>query len=280
MKAACVQFSAGPDTGGNLKAVSALVREAAGLGAGFVATPENTCCIRASAADKAASAPAEEGHPVLAAFSDLARDLGIWLLAGSVAVKVPEGKTAEGKMANRSVLFDSRGDIAARYDKIHLFDADLPTGETHRESALTRPGTKAVTARTPFGTVGMTVCYDLRFPALYRALAQAGAAILTVPAAFTAPTGRAHWDVLLRARAIETGSYVLAPAQCGLHEGGRRTWGHSTIVGPWGGVLAQAGDEPGVICADLDLSEVEKARAALPSLRHDRAFENPAPQAP
>ena len=246
---ALVQLNAGPDIAENLKQTDFLIRQAAGQGAQLICTPENTCHIRAKTQDKLQSSFAADSHPNIPHFAELAQALGIWLLIGSMSIKV-----SEDKIANRSFLFNDRGALVASYDKIHLFDVDLPTGETHRESAAVDVGDKAVTADTPWGTVGMTICYDLRFAYLYRDLAKAGARILTVPAAFTVPTGKAHWDVLLRARAIETGSFVLAPAQCGEHEGGRKTYGHSMIVGPWGEVIAQAGDEPGFITADLDFS--------------------------
>ena len=181
-------------------------------------------------------------------------------------------KLGDNRIANRSFLFSDTGEIVARYDKIHLFDVDLPTGESHRESDLVRPGEEAVVAETPWAIIGLSICYDLRFAYLYRDLAKAGASILTVPAAFTVPTGKAHWETLLRARAIETGSFVLAPAQCGEHEGGRQTYGHSLIIGPWGEVLADAGEDTGFIIAELDLSAVEKAREAIPALKHDRAY--------
>ncbi|MBU0800194.1 MAG: carbon-nitrogen hydrolase family protein, partial [Alphaproteobacteria bacterium] len=176
------------------------------------------------------------------------------------------------KIANRSLLFDAHGDIAAMYDKIHLFDVDLPTGEKHRESDVVEPGTRAVVADTPWGGVGMTICYDVRFAYLYRALAQQGAKIITVPAAFTVPTGRAHWETLLRARAIETGSYIIAPAQCGSHQGGRATYGHSLVVSPWGEVIADGGDAPGITVATLDMNAVDTVRNAIPALTHDREF--------
>jgi predicted amidohydrolase len=192
------------------------------------------------------------------------------LLLGSLAIKA-----GPGKVTNRSYLVDAAGEIAARYDKLHLFDVDLADGERYRESAAVAPGSNAVVAPTPWATLGLSICYDLRFPYLYRALAQAGAQILTVPAAFARTTGQAHWHVLLRARAIETGCYVLAPCQCGTHGGGRPTYGHSLIVDPWGRILADGGDEPGIVTATLDLAEVAKARAMIPALQHDRAIAGP-----
>lgn len=266
-KAACIQLNAGPEIAANLKDAASLVREAASQGAQFIATPENTCHIRMPATEKLKSSPVAEKHPALPLFSGLAKETGAWLLLGSISVKI-----SDDKIANRSYLFNDKGAIAATYDKIHLFDVDLDGGETYRESATVKPGGKAITADTPFGRIGMTICYDVRFAHLYRTLAQAGASILTIPAAFTVPTGKAHWETLLRARAIENGAFVIAPAQCGVHEGGRGTYGHSLIIGPWGDVLAQGGEAPGIIMADLDPGAVGKARGAVPSLRHDRDF--------
>ncbi len=268
IKTACVQMNSGPDIDENIAEASDLIRAAAGQGAQFIATPENTCHIRSPQTEKLETALPEETHPALPAFSDLAQALGVWLLAGSLSIKL----TDENRIANRSFLFSDTGEVIARYDKVHLFDVDLPTGESHRESDVVRPGTQAVIADLPWVRLGMTICYDLRFAYLYRDLAQAGAAIMAVPAAFTVPTGLAHWETLLRARAIETGSFVVAPAQCGEHHGGRRTYGHSLIIGPWGEVLAEGGEEPGIIFADLDLAAVDKARQAIPALKHDRSF--------
>jgi predicted amidohydrolase len=194
----------------------------------------------------------------------------VWLLIGSLAIKVSDTKTA-----NRSFLIDPKGRIAARYNKIHLFDVDLPSGETYRESNTVAGGGRAVLADLPWGKIGLTICYDLRFPQLYRALAQKGAFLLTVPSAFTETTGKAHWHVLLRARAIENGAFVIAPAQGGIHANGRATYGHSLIVAPWGEILAEAGTEPGIIVADIDPARVADARGRVPNLRHDRPFEQP-----
>lgn len=270
IKAACVQLNAGPVIEDNLHAAAALIREAAGQGAQFIATPENTCHMRSPQTEKLKSAKPEDTHPGIPFFSELARELGVFLLAGSLSIRLEDNR-----IANRSYLFGDNGEIAAHYDKIHLFDVDLPTGESHRESALVRPGEHAVVAAMPWGKLGMSICYDLRFAYLYRDLAKAGASVISVPAAFTVPTGQAHWHTLLRARAIETGAFVMAPAQCGEHEGGRRTYGHSLIIGPWGEILAEGGEEPGIIMADLDLSAVEKARAAIPALQHDREYSKP-----
>lgn len=271
LRAACVQITSAAEIEPNVEASSALVREAHAQGAEFVTMPEvvNLCEMRPGQADLKAQPEASE--PALAAYRELAAELGIWLLAGSLAVKLED----DPRMANRSFLIDPTGAVAARYDKIHMFDVDLAGGESYRESKKFRPGERAVVAPTPWGPLGMTICYDMRFAYLYRTLAQAGARILTVPAAFTRPTGRAHWHTLLRARAIETGCFVIAPAQCGDHEDGRKTYGHSLIISPWGEVLAEAGETPGVIVADLDLAKVDEARSMVPALIHDRDFALP-----
>jgi predicted amidohydrolase len=269
--AACVQLNSGRDFEPNIAAASALVREARDKGAAFIATPEISAMFEPKRELHLEKACEEADHPFLAAFRALAAETGAWLLIGSIAVKL-----GPAQLANRSFLITPKGEIAARYDKIHMFDVDLPNGETYRESALYRPGEAAVLAELPWGKLGMTVCYDLRFPYLYRALAQAGAQILTIPSAFTVPTGRAHWHVLMRARAIETGCFVLAPAQWGEHADGRKTYGHSLIVAPWGEVLADAGDGVGIILAELDLDKVADARRMVPALRHDRRFAPPA----
>lgn len=267
IKAACVQMTSGPDIQSNLKQAGSYIREAAGQGATLIATPENTCHIRHPPEKKLETAPEEKVHPALPFFSALAKELGITLLIGSLSVRV-----AGDKIANRSYLFSDAGEVLASYDKIHLFDITLPGGEVHRESAVVRPGERAVTADTPAGRLGLSICYDVRFAYLYRDLARAGVQILMVPSAFTVPTGRAHWEVLLRARAIETGSFVMAPAQTGEHENGRRTWGHSMIISPWGEILAQGGEDKGVIMAGIHLSHVDKARRSIPALQHDRSY--------
>jgi len=264
-RAACIQLCATDEVAQNLRTAAELIRQAAGQGAQFVATPENTNLMAPEGA-RLAKTFAEAADPCLPVFRALAQDLGIWLLLGSLAIKSGETKTA-----NRSFLLDPKGNVAARYDKIHLFDVDLPN-ERYRESAGVAGGREAVTAALPWGRLGLSVCYDLRFPQLYRALAQAGAAFFAVPAAFTETTGKAHWHVLVRARAIENGAFVFAPAQGGLHANGRRTYGHSLIVSPWGEILAEAGTEPGVILAAIDPAAVAKVRGALPSLQHDRPF--------
>ena len=269
-RAACVQLRSSDDVAENIRVASALIREAKAKGADFIATPENTTLMAPDGGAKLERSFPEQTDPALPAFRALAAELGVWLLIGSLAIKVSEAKTA-----NRSFLFDPKGAIAARYDKIHLFDVDLPSGETYRESKTVAGGGRAVTADLPWGKLGLTVCYDLRFPQLYRTLAQASAIVLTVPAAFTETTGKAHWHVLLRARAIENGAFVLAPAQGGTHAGGRKTYGHSLIVAPWGEVLAEAGTDPGVIVADIDPELALEARTRIPSLRHDRPFAAP-----
>jgi predicted amidohydrolase len=267
IRVACIQVTAGVDMAANVAAATAAIAEAAGRGAGFVTTPENVTMMAASGKETRANARVEADHPGLGAFRDAARNHGVWLLAGSLGIALPSGK-----VANRSFLIDPSGDVAGRYDKIHMFDVELPNGEVYRESANFEPGTEAVTVATPFGVIGLTVCYDIRFPHLYRALAKADAGIITVPSAFTAVTGAAHWHVLLRARAIETGAFIVAPAQTGNHPGGRKTYGHSLVVAPWGEVLLDGGEAVGVHVVDLDLGRVANARQSVPSLRHDRPF--------
>jgi predicted amidohydrolase len=268
---ACIQVSAGPEVEPNIAATATLIRRARDAGAEFILTPEVALMIEPRREPKFAKAEDEQAPHGIAAFQALARETGAWLLAGSLVVRPP----GEERLANRSYLFDPHGAIVARYDKIHMFDVDLAGGERYRESAQFRPGERAVLADTPWGKLGMSVCYDLRFPALYRALAQAGARMLSIPSAFAVPTGEAHWHSLLRARAIETGCFVLAPAQTGLHEGGRRTYGHSLIVDPWGAVLADGGEEVGFVTAELDLTRVDEARRAVPSLLQDRPWLGP-----
>jgi len=270
-KAACIQLNSGRDIEPNIRAAAELVRRARDAGAELIMTPEVSDMIEPKRALRLEKARDEAAHPMLAAFRELARETGAYLLLGSIIVRFG----GEERLANRSVLIAPDGAIRARYDKIHMFDVDLASGESYRESAAFRPGEATAVTALPWGQLGLTVCYDLRFPYLYRALAQAGADFLTVPSAFTVPTGRAHWHVLLRARAIENGCFVLAPAQCGEHAEGRRTYGHSLIVAPWGEVLAEAGEEPGFILAEIDPGKVAEARQAVPSLRHDRPFAAP-----
>lgn len=253
--------------------VAPLVRQAAAAGARLILTPEGTNLLEQRRDRRGAAVTDEDADPAVIGLQRLAAELDVWLLIGSAIVRA-EG---EARAANRSLLIDHRGGIAARYDKLHVFDVDLPNGETYRESAGIRPGDRAAVADTPWGRLGLTVCYDVRFPHLYRQLARAGASMIAVPAAFTVPTGEAHWEVLLRARAIETGAFILAPAQGGPHEDGRRTWGRSTVVDPWGQVIARAEhDEPCILTATLDLGAVQRARAAIPSLTHDRDYLPPA----
>ncbi len=265
MKIALIQMTSGTDVAANLEYVTTHIRTAAGAGAVFIATPENSDFMVDGADKKRAGAYDETTHPFLPCFVELAKELNVTLLLGSIAVKLDDGR-----LNNRSYLFSSAGDVVASYNKIHLFDVDLPSGESRRESELIMAGNKAVIAKTDFATVGMTICYDVRFPHLYRTLAKNGANILTVPAAFTVSTGEMHWDVLLRARAIENGAFVIAPAQCGTHDGGRKTYGHSIVIDPWGKVVAEAGVAPTILYADIDMTETARARQAIPSLQHDR----------
>jgi predicted amidohydrolase len=276
MRAGLVQLTVTDDPAANLPVTVDLVRQAAAEGAGFVLTPELTNGLSSSRAHQRGVFRHEEDDPTLAALRDEARTTGIWLLIGSLGLLTND---ADGRFANRSLLVGPDGEVKARYDKIHMFDVNVSETEVYRESDGYRPGTRAVLAETPFAKVGMTVCYDVRFPALYRRLAQAGAEVITVPAAFNHITGAAHWETLLRARAIETGCFVLAPAQTGFHPEtagkGRRTHGHSLAVAPWGEVLADGGTEPGVTLVDLDLARVAEARHRVPSLTHDRDFAGP-----
>ncbi len=262
-----VQLRSGRDVTASLDAAEASIREAAAGGANYIQTPENTGLMELDAACRLAACEIEEGNTALARLSALGAELQVWLHVGSLAVRA-----GDDRLANRSFLIAPDGHIASRYDKLHLFDVDLPDGEVYRESRDYDCGKDAVIADLPWGRLGLSICYDLRFAALYRALAEAGADMLAVPSAFTAQTGRAHWEILLRARAIETGCWVFAAAQGGIHENGRATWGHSMIVSPWGDVVAQAGEEPCVIFADIDMAEVAEARARIPALRHGRAI--------
>jgi predicted amidohydrolase len=275
--ASCIQFTSARDYEPNIRVVSDLVRRARDGGADFVMTPENTGLTEPVGKLRREKARDEANHPVLAALRDVAQETGVWLLIGSLAVDLSRepGREGESRLANRSYLVDPRGAVVARYDKIHMFDVDLAGGESYRESNAFRPGDRTVLAETPWGILGMTVCYDLRFPHLYRTLAQAGADFLAIPSAFTVPTGKAHWHVLMRARAIENGCFVFAPAQWGEHAEGRRTYGHSLIVDPWGEVLADAGEGVGIISARIEVGAIGKARRMVPSLRHDRPFTAP-----
>jgi predicted amidohydrolase len=269
-RAACVQLRSSDDVAENIRDTVRLVRDAAAQGASFIATPENTTLMAPDGAAKLARSYSEEHDPALPVFSALAKELNIWLLIGSLAIKVSETKTA-----NRSFLFTPDGSVAARYSKLHLFDVTLASGEFYRESDTVEGGGEAVLAQTPMGAIGLSVCYDVRFPNLYRRLAQKGAFLFTVPSAFTVPTGEAHWHVLLRARAIENGAFVIAPAQGGHHANGRKTYGHSLIVSPWGEILAEAATDPGVILAEIDPAQSVQARTRIPSLLHDRVHLGP-----
>ncbi len=269
--AACIQLNTQGDEAENCQTTSALIRQAAGEGAEFVATPETTNLMDLGRARMFELAGPEAENTTLARLRDLAAELGVWLVIGSLVIR----DDAE-RLSNRSFLVDPNGAVVARYDKIHMFDVEIPDGQTYRESAHYRPGEAAVLADLPWGRLGLTICYDVRFPALYRALAKAGAGILTVPSAFTRFTGKAHWHVLLRARAIETGCYVIAPAQCGSHARGRQTYGHSLIVAPWGEILADGGEETGISLAEIDLQRVDQVRSMVPALAHDRSFAPPA----
>jgi predicted amidohydrolase len=266
--AAMIQMRSGLDPAANLAAALQLIDQAKDAGADYVLTPEMTNILAVRREQLFANIVPEEEDVTLATLRDVARKLAIYVHVGSLAIKAsPE------KAANRSFLIDRKGDVAARYDKIHMFDVDLAGGESYRESNTYRPGELAMLADLPWGRLGLTVCYDLRFPALYRALAEAGASFLAIPSAFTRQTGEAHWHVLQRSRAIENGCFVFAAAQAGKHENGRETYGHSLIVDPWGRILAEGSTEPGVVMAQIDPSEMVAARSRIPSLHHGRRFE-------
>ena len=271
---ACVQTTAGPDVKTNIINASALVREAHKSGATLIVLPEVTNIIDMDRSAMAEKLSAEVDDISLVAFCTLAVELKVWLLLGSLGLKHETALNAKGKpkFANRSFLIGDDGVVRNRYTKIHLFDVDLGAGETYQESKSYEPGNETVVADTPWGKLGMTICYDIRFPHLYRKLAQAGAKFLSIPAAFARPSGKAHWHVLMRARAIENGCYVFAAAQCGEHGGGRSTYGHSLIVDPWGEILADGGTEIGFVLAEIDTSLVDKVRQKIPSLTHDRDY--------
>ena len=276
MKVGLVQTRTPATHAAALAHVLPLVREAAAGGARLIVTPEGANILQKDRETLLPQLTLLADDPVVNGLREAARSLSVWIDVGSALVKREDGPNSEGRAANRQVLIRPDGTIAATYDKLHMFDVDLPTGETARESATYEPGTAAVTADVDGVRFGLTICYDLRFPALYRALALAGAEVMTIPAAFTRPTGEAHWEVLMRARAIETGSYVLAPAQGGRHEDNRGTYGHSLVVEPWGQVIAKLDhDAPGVLLADLDPAAPGKARAAIPALANARAFTGP-----
>ena len=271
MRVALLQLRTPATQAAALAHVEPLVREAAASGAGLIATPEATNILQRNRSVLMPALRSVEEDVVVLGLRDLARELGVWILIGSVLAR-----REDGKAVNRSLLVTPDGSIAAAYDKIHMFDVDLPSGERIRESSAYEPGDRLVIAEAAGARLGLTICYDLRFPAVFQALGRAGAEVVSIPSAFTVPTGEAHWDVLLRARAIEIGSFVLAPAQGGEHEDGRRTYGHSMVVGPWGEVRAlRAGDAPGVLLAELDLAAVGRSRSAIPALANARAFVGP-----
>lgn len=272
LRVAAVQLRSGIEPSANRAAAMPLLREAATAGARFIATPENTLRLDRDRDRLLGAVGPEQGDAELISWGRAAQELGVWLMLGSGPIA-----TGGGKVFNRSFLFAPDGKIAARYDKINLFDVTLGGSETYRESETVEGGAKAVLAQGPMGAkIGMTICYDLRFAPLYNALARAGAEIITVPSAFTVPTGQAHWEVLLRARAIETAAFIVAPAQGGRHEDGRATWGHSMMVDPWGKVIASLPhDEPGFIVADLDLDSVAVARGKIPAWQGGREFQGP-----
>lgn len=267
-RVALVQMCAGRDVDRNVDDASALIRRAATGGANYVQTPEATTLLELDRERLFAATQPEEGNPALLHFQGLARELGLWLHIGSMPVRA-----TVDRLANRSVLISPKGDIAARYDKIHMFDVALPNGESYRESQNYAPGHQAVVTPLPWGFLGLTICYDLRFPHLFRALAHGGAGFIAVPSAFTRLTGRAHWHTLLRARAIESQAFIFAAAQGGHHEHGRETYGHSLVVSPWGDILAEGGTEPDVIFADIELKALDDIRSRMPCLTHDRPFE-------
>jgi predicted amidohydrolase len=270
LRIACLQLNVGNEFESNFSTVAAMAREAADGGAKFVLMPEYALMMDGAGRVMRERALSDDGSPALPQLCSLAVELGVWMLAGSLTLR-----TDDGRVANRSFLISDGGVVVASYDKIHMFDVTLPDGKIIRESSTYRPGSRAVVAQTPWGKLGMTVCYDLRFPGLFRALAQAGAAMITVPSSFQRQTGKAHWHVLLRARAIENECFVLAPAMCGDHPGNRQTYGHTLIIDPWGEILAEGGESPEIIYAEIDRARVEKVREMMPSLNHDRDFELP-----
>jgi deaminated glutathione amidase len=266
-KVACIQTTTPRDVAPSIKEFSGLIREARGAGADFITLPETVNILEPKGRPLREKIQFQDEDESLKAFQSLAQETGAWLLAGSIVLRI-----SKDKAANRSFLISPDGDIKAQYDKIHMFDVDLGNGESYKESKLYEPGDKLVLADLPWGKLGMTICYDVRFPYLYRALGHAGADFISVPAAFTQPTGKAHWHILLRARAIENSCFIFAPAQTGEHAEGRKTYGHSLIVDPWGEVLADGGEDTGFIVADIDVTRISKARSKVPSLTHDRVF--------
>ena len=275
--AACIQTNARRNIGDNLPIIRDQILHAVELGADFITLPECVSMLEPDRERLLAQAPAESDHPFLPMYEELARGHATWILGGTLAVKTNTHNNS-APVTNRCYLFSPDGTIAATYDKIHMFDVDLDDGETYRESANYTPGTKSVLTDLPWGPLGMTICYDLRFAYLYRILAQAGAAFLTIPSAFTRTTGEAHWHILLRARAIETGCFIIAPAQTGQHAEGRETYGHSLIVGPWGEILADADTDEGIITAEINPAAVAAARSKIPALKHDRNIKTRGPK--
>jgi len=273
LKIACLQTNTSNDLAANLSAVTSMMREAAASGVQWVLTPEYTLMMDGSGRVMRDNALPADGGVSLTHLRSLAQELKVWLLIGSLTLRTgEEGEGADTRIINRSFLIDAQGNVVATYDKIHMFDVTLPDGKVIRESSAYRPGDKAVTVDTPFGNVGLTICYDLRFPHLFRTLAQAGAQIITVPSSFQRQTGKAHWHVLLQARAIENGCYIIAPAMCGDHAGNRQTYGHSLVVNPWGEIVADGGEAPGITYAEVDVVRVGKVRGMIPSLAHDREY--------
>ena len=272
---ACLQMQSGNDLAANLVTLRAMTREAAAGGATLVLSPEYVLMMDGSGRTMRERALPPDGAPVLGELQALARELDVWMLIGSLTLRAD----AEGRMVNRSYLVNTQGAVVATYDKIHMFDVTLPDGRVIRESSAYQPGDRAVLADTPWGKIGMTICYDLRFPGLYRALAQAGAQYLTIPSSFQRQTGKVHWHTLVKARAIENACFVFAPAMCGEHPGNRSTYGHTLIVDPWGEILADGGEAPGIVYADIDPVRVDKVRGMIPSLQHDRPYRPPAADA-
>ena len=271
LKIACLQANTGNDLAANLTTVRAMICEAAANGAQWILTPEYTLMMDGSGRVMREQALPADGGASLAELKLIAKELKVWLLIGSLTLST--GEEADTRIVNRSFLISSEGETVVTYDKIHMFDVTLPDGKVIRESSAYRPGDKAVVVDTPLGKVGLTICYDLRFPNLFRTLAQAGAQIITVPSSFQRQTGKAHWHVLLQARAIENGCFIVAPAMCGEHAGNRQTFGHSLVVNPWGEVVADGDEGPGIVYAEIDVARVAKVRGMIPSLTHDREFE-------
>lgn len=267
-KIAILQVNSGNDLDANLAVIMEATRSAAAAGAGFIMTPEYALMMDGSGRTMRERALDRDGSPVLPQLQALAKELGVWFLVGSLTLR----NEGDERIANRSILISAKGEVVAEYDKIHMFDCTLPDGKVIRESSAYRPGTRAVVAETPWGKLGMTICYDLRFPGLFRSLAQAGANFISVPSSFQRQTGRAHWHALLRARAIENECFIFAPAMCGDHPGNRQTYGHSLVIDPWGDILAEGGESPEIIYADIDPARVAKVRGMIPSLEHDRPF--------